>query len=364
MGVRKYDDMDEFEKTLQDNIQPVLRSVDDEATKNKIKDFWNDWVVPYFIRLESIDQAIRNGERDPAEAAIEVISATDSTLLVGDKLEESLNNPSLIKKIKDMFRLSGAPYGLQSDIVRHALEKPGGYPGDYELLECIYDNKATSKGFGHCADKTLLTNEYANAVRNRKDKMKKILLSYLQSDPKSSEILNVACGSSRDLRELFHENTIKLTGDVHFTLIDKSQEALDFSRDKLADCPEGIRFSFNRHSVYDYLKDPDTYRNKLGSMDMVYSIGLADYIPADGFRDLIAFFYTLLKPGGRLIIAHKDSKNYHPLTSDWWTDWSFHLRNIDDVVRLAENSGIADYDLTIEQEDDTNIIFFLIIQKR
>lgn len=349
---------------LQNQIIPVLDAVRDESRKNRIRKFWEESVIPYFVKLDVIDQAIRSEKIAPATASDEVIRATNSTLEEGDRLEAFLDDPVLIRKIKDTFRLSGASYGLQSDFVRHALEKPGGYPGDYETLEFIYNNRPTSKGFGYCADETFLANDYAKAVRNRKDKMKKILLSYLQSDPKEADILNIACGSSRDLRELFSENPWNLTGRINFSLIDKSKEALTYSMSQLETPPHGVHFRFHNHSVYDYLKNPEAFRDILGPQDMVYSIGLADYIPADGFKDLIGFFYTLLKPGGKMIIAHKDSKNYHPLTPDWWADWSFHLRDIDDVIAIAKSSGIENYSLTIDQEDDTNIIFFMTLEKK
>jgi len=349
---------------LQNQITPVLDDVRDENTRKMIRDFWYHSVIPYFVKLDSIDQDIRTGKIEPATASEEVIRATDQTLEEGDRLESFLDDPALIRKIKDTFRLSGASYGLQSDFVRHAFEKPGGYPGDYETLEFIYNNRPTSQGFGYCADETFLANDYAKAVRNRKDTMKKILQAYLEADPKEADILNIACGSSRDLRELFAETDLNLSGKINLTLIDKSKDALTFSMEQLASPPKGIQFRFHNHSVYDYLKNPDNFREILGPQDIVYSIGLADYIPEDGFRDLIAFFYTLLKPGGKLIIAHKDSKNYHPLTPDWWADWSFHLRDIDDVIAIAKSSGIENYNLTIDQEDDTNIIFFMTIEKK
>lgn len=354
----------EMETGLREQIIPLLEEIGEPEKRNKVDIFWNSFVVPYFMKLESIDQAIRNGESDPANLTPDVIQSTDATLEEGDRLEEDLNDPELIRKLKDTFRITGAPYGLQSDFVRHAFEKPGGYPGDYETLEFIYNNIPTSKGFGYCADETFLANDYAKCVRNRKDKMKAFLLEYLKTDPQKADILNIACGASRDLRELFTENDLKLTGRIDLTLIDKSADALSFSTGELKDAPAGIAVKGFNHSVYDYLKDPQTHRDILGPQDLIYSIGLADYIPADGLKDLIAFFYTLLKPGGSLVIAHKDSKNYHPLTPDWWADWNFYLRDIDDVVNLAKTSGITDYELDVVQEDDTNIIFFLMIQKK
>ena len=348
---------------LQDRINSITSTIDDESKKQAVQEFWTNHAVPYFLKLDDIDSAIKTGKIEPADASNDVLVSTNEVLTEGDKLEEYLRDQSLIKQIKNLFRISGAPYGLQSDFVKHAFEKPGGYAGDYEVLEFIYNNKPTSKGFGYCADETFLADDYAKAVRNRKDLMKKILISYLNDNPQDAEILNIACGASRDLRELFEENDFNLTGKTTFTLIDKSQDALDFSKSILKNHPAAIEYKFENHSVYDYLKEKEKYFEELKGKDMVYSIGLADYIPADSFKELIKFLFSILKPQGKLIIAHKDSKNYHPLTPDWWADWNFYLRNQDEVVALVEQSGIQQYKLSLQQEDDTNIIFFIIIEK-
>jgi SAM-dependent methyltransferase len=354
----------EMTSRIKKRIEPLLDSLSDNEQKKAIGDFWNNDVLNYFITLASIDNSIKKKEIKPEAVSNDVLTATDRVLRQGDRLEDSLNNHELITKIKGLFRITGAPYGLQSQFVKHALEKPGGYAGDYEVLEFIYNGVPTSDGFGYCADETFLADDYARAVRNRKDSMKKILKSFLESDPSDARILNIACGSSRDLRELFAENAFNLTGKTTFTLIDRSAEALDFSRNKLNEHPKGLHFVYHNHSVYDYIKDENKYRELLAGQDMVYSIGLADYIPEDALKKLFAFFFSLLKPGGRLIIAHKDSKNYHPLTPDWWADWTFYLRHKDEVVALAKESGITGYKLTVQQEDDTNIIFFLTIEKQ
>ncbi len=345
-------------------ITPLLETIENETSRNRVKEFWINDVVPYFLELQGITEDLERDTVDYKRASQKTIEATKKVLSRGAEVEKSLNDPELAIQLKNYFRIVGAPYGLASKAVRHAFEKPGGYPGDYELLEFIYNDVPTSEKFGYCADMVFLNDDYARAVRSRKDKMKIILLSFLQEKSNSPRnILNIACGASRELREIFKENEVIPSTPVTFSLIDKSKEALAFSESTLANTGKNISFKFLNNSVYDYLKEPEKYSKLLSGQDLIYSIGLADYIPAQAFSEQIKFFYDLLKPGGKLVIAHKDSRNYLPLTPDWWADWTFYLRDENEVVNLVKMSGIDNYTLTVEREKNTNIIFFLNIAK-
>lgn len=54
---------------LQNQITPVLDDVRDENTRKMIRDFWYHSVIPYFVKLDSIDQDIRTGKIEPATAS-------------------------------------------------------------------------------------------------------------------------------------------------------------------------------------------------------------------------------------------------------------------------------------------------------
>lgn len=352
------------QQTFASAINTLLETIEDETRRSRVKKFWIDEVVPYFIELHGITESLENDTIDYESAGQKTIEATKKVLTLGAEVEKSLNDADLSTQLKNYFRTVGAPYGLASKAVRHAFEKPGGYPGDYELLEFIYNNVPTSEKFGYCADMVFLDDDYARAVRSRKDKMKTFILSFLQEKADSPRnILNIACGASRELREIFKENDIAPSSPVTFSLIDKSKEALTFSESALTDNGENISFKFFNNSVYDYLKEPEKFSKLLSGQDLIYSIGLADYIPAESLSEQIKFFYDLLRPGGKLVIAHKDSRNYLPLTPDWWADWTFYLRDEKQVVNLVKISGIENYTLTVEREKNTNIIFFLNIKK-
>ncbi len=349
--------------SIKEKINPLLEKTSNENEKRLIAEFWEK-AAAYFGRLFGIDKAIDQGLIGEEPASDIVIEETDAILEEGKKLEQSINNPDLIKKVKKLFRECGIPVGIKSEIVKHAFTKPSGYAGDYGIIEMVYNEKIISKGFGYCADKRFLRDDYARAVRSRKSKMREILTDYLHTikSPRV-EILNIACGSSRELQEMFDIATFDASKKIRITLVDQDQEALDFSRDVLKNAPSGVEFAFLQHSVYDYVKDPDPYRKILSGKDIVYTIGLADYIPDQPLKSLIAFFYSLLKPGGKLIIAHKDSKNYSPLAPDWWCDWTFHLRNEAEVIDIVKSCGMENFKLSIVRETKTNIIFFVMIEK-
>ncbi|HOT46487.1 MAG TPA: class I SAM-dependent methyltransferase [Spirochaetota bacterium] len=349
--------------TIKEKIKPLLDSVTNEKEKRLISEFWEK-ASAYFGQLFGIDRAIDQGLIGEDPASDIVIEETDAILEEGKKLEESIDNPELIKKIKKLFRECGIPVGIKSEIVKHAFTKPSGYAGDYGIIEMVYNEKIISRGFGYCADKRFLRDDYARAVRSRKSKMREILTDYLHSITSPGvEVLNIACGSSRELQEMFDIATFDSSKKIKITLVDHDQEALDFSRNVLKNVPSNVEISFLKHSVYDYVKNPDPYRTILAGKDIVYTIGLADYIPDQPLKSLIAFFYSLLNHGGKLIIAHKDSKNYSPLAPDWWCDWTFHLRNEAEVIDIVKSSGIDNFKLSIVRETTTNIIFFIMIEK-
>lgn len=349
---------------MMEKIQPLTSKISSVNEKHLIEDFWRK-ATRYFGIIYGLEEALEKGDIGEEEASSILIRETDIILPEGKKLEEAVNNSDHMKTVKRIFRECVIPLGIKSRIVKHAFTKPSGYAGDFGLIEIIYNNKILSDKIGYCIDRRFQLDDYARAVRSRKNKMKGILADFITSSPeKSIRILNIACGSCREIKEMFEENPFDTSKSVSFTLMDQDKDALDFSLDSLKNSPSTVEFRTQCNSVYDYIKNPDAYRGQLSGQDLVYTIGLADYIPEPSLKSLILFMYSLLKPGGKLVIAHKDSKNFSPLAADWWCDWTFHLRNEPETINLVETSGIKDFNLSVKRETETNIIFFMIIEKK
>ena len=74
------------------------------------------------------------------------------------------------------------------------------------MLEMIYNNQLISEGLGIYFDRWFLDNPYAIAVRNRKEKIKESIRTFLKETALSSiNVLNIASGPCREIKELLDD---------------------------------------------------------------------------------------------------------------------------------------------------------------
>lgn len=340
----------------------IIKLTVDPAITEKVRGFFTENLKNYLEELVSLEKEIY--QKGPTNLGQEKLNRlNDEILKKGDELERIVGNSIILREIKRRFRLMVGGFAYQSVIVKRANDKPLGYPGDYELLEAIYNNQGVSEKIGHYFDKSFLSNKYAVAVRNRKEKMKIILKEFITSSSSTGvRILNLACGSCREIKELLSSL------DVHkkriiFECVDQDGDALEFVKDSLGKLPGNIEIKFSKQNILDIVNKPSYYSGLIGKQDLVYSIGLADYLPDRILKKLIRFCFGLLHSGGRLIITHKDIDEYRPLDPDWFCDWTFIPRNREKLFNLIRDSGIDNSSIALER-DNSKIILFTILGKR
>ena len=348
-------------KVSLDGINTIFDKIAESVLKKKVEDFFYKDFANYVSKLSDIQKELDSGA-DPDDMLQEVYSISDVVVKQGDEIGLLLNDKIIIGKIKKFFREGCGQYVYQSDIVRRAYEKPRGYSGDYLLVEYIYNNLPISESkMGYCYDKYFLQNSYASAIKNRKDLMRSYLVNYLSQSKREFNVLNIACGSCREIKDLYQNFYPNLMIDnIKFTLVDQDIEALEFSRDCLEKF-KNSKFDFCNHNVLEYVRDPVRYSKILGKQDLIYSIGLADYLPDRILKKLINFCFKLLNTGGEILLAHKDISKYKPLAPNWWCDWTFYPRNEQYLLDLI-SSSIQNYNVKVEREP-LKVILYLKIQK-
>lgn len=341
----------------------------EDSNKNirpQVERFFNKEVKQYHEDLSALFHEMANGKIESQEVEKRLTTLTNDLLIKGNTLEGLVDDISM-KKIKQLFRELTGCWFYQSPIGKMSYEKPRGYPGDYELFEIIYNGKplAKEKTVGFYFDQYFLNNAYTQAVRTRKDKMKNILQDLIEnSNSPCLRLLNVACGPCREIRELLSDPPLASRAHVCFTGLDNDEGALKFSQstlDKLK-LPPDITLRFLKENVLSLFRD-SKYYNVIGKQDVIYILGLTEYLPDRIFKKLLHFLSQLLGDKGMLVITYKDKDILFPsLPPDWLCDWAFIKRSKDDLLNTAKGLGLDKYSLRIEKES-TGTIFFLIFTK-
>lgn len=280
-------------------------------------------------------------------------------------LENNLDDALVVSSIKKQFRKSFAQYVRQSVLVTHGFKKPRGYPGDASIIETVYENKPKSNGIGLLLDLYLLQDKYIQAIRDRKDYTKKFLKKYIASlgvTPQRVKILNVACGSCREIRELIKENKI-ISPEISFTCLDQDAVTVDFAKTQLMNVPSNFKFHFFCENVVNLYSTVGFHNVLIKNQDLIYSIGLADYLPNSVLMPLLRYCFGKLHVGGTLFIAHKNVHQYPEPVSDWFCDWKFIVRTqleFDFLVRdtLIKNSFSLCY-----KWSKSGLLFYAIIKR-
>ncbi len=348
------------EQILLQHAEDVAQKADDVAQQQEIKTFFLIDVRKALEHLIEIDASVAHSAHAD-ELATRCKEALDQLAEAGDALDTVLDNPCITKDIKQRVRALLGHFLYQSQVFRRALEKPRGYPGDYQMLEMAYDNREVSNGIGYYLDRYGLDRPYSEAIRKRKDMMRDILQSYITNSPcRDLKILNLASGACREIRELLNES-VPCTRHVDLKCIDQDEEAIAFSHNKLADLDTG-------HMDIDLIKGNILRLEELdlggdNSFDLIYSIGIADYLQDRMLTKIFQDCYHKLKKGGKLVIAYKDRERNKPLAFNWYGDWNFVPRNEEELLDMIYDAmGKDNISIHITRES-TGIIFFADITK-
>jgi hypothetical protein len=221
----------------------VIKNVKDKKAKKEIVKF-SKFFKQYLLDLFALTSDIEKKKVSLNDAYNKLSILTNGIMKRGDALDVSINNRMLMKKLKQDFRTLVGCWAYKSLIVKRSFDKPRGYPGDHIVIETIYDKKAFSEGIGWCFDQYFQHNEYACAIRSRKDKMGEFLEDFImKSDKKNINVLNIACGSNREIKELAsRDSSIFLNKTVQFNLLDHDEEALEYCKEHLPIVPNATYY--------------------------------------------------------------------------------------------------------------------------
>jgi len=212
------------------------------------------------------------------------------------------------------------------EINRYGYNKPLGYPGDYNMMNYIYDYHK-DKYLGVSSYEKLINNYTCNISIScsnikRKDFLKEHILKTLKIKDKA-KILSVASGSARELVELLNEGKINKT--LKFKCLDFEKKSLDCVSDQLKkvldDKKRLLDIEYFCKDLMSIIRDKDL-KKELSCCDLIYAFGIFDYLSDRMASRLTKELYQLLGRGGTLIICNINAENtihrgYYEFLGEW-----------------------------------------------
>ncbi len=347
---------------VQNQLNTFINDITDSELKQDIEQYFIKDVKKYIAEVVRLSK-IANLDSIDKNTALNLKKVNDDIVQNGEKIIQKITQKNIRKKVKQVFRLLIGPWAYKSLIMKRGFEKPRGYPGDYKMLEIIYDKEPFSTGFGRYFDLYFLNNPYAEAVRKRKDRTAELLVDAINNHPASSmNILNLACGSCREIRDVLSSNKLRYKGSINFGLVDHDEEALSFTKQALEIFRKSnIEFSYFQENILKFYDHKAHYDKLFGKQDLIYSIGLVDYFPDRMLKEMISFCLGLLTAKGKLLltIKDKDRDSFAPLPPGWYCDWEFVPRNEQDIIDLVKSSG-SNINIKTNLDESGKIVFIEI----
>jgi SAM-dependent methyltransferase len=305
--------------------------------------------------LENIEKSCFDPEAEKEELSKTIEKAMDEVLCTCEEFELRVKDSDIIHDARIEFHKKTNPILSKSYCINRARTWPQGYQGDYKTLETAYRNTPLSEGIGYFLDVFILNLPLAEAVRNRIKKLEGMLGAELLAMQQPS-VLNIACGSCRELLGIVPE--ISDSG-AKVTCIDSDNDALTYAQSRLSKVGIESQIEFYKYNAL-RMFDDELNMMEFGKQDIIYSLGLFDYLPDDFLIKMLGALYRLLNPGGKLIAAFKDADSYRPQEYHWITDWDgFLQRKEDDFNRLFNQAGIPQTSLSVSREETGVIIFYV-----
>jgi len=246
------------------------------------------------------------------------------------------------------FRKKISPVLNENTLIGHAFVKPFGYPGDFILIDKIYQFDANEDPRYKNWDIFFHNQPAANAVRNRKDFFIKYCKN-LVSIKDNAKVLILGSGPAEDVNEFL--TAYSGSNNISFDLIDYDQSAIDYSMKK--------NEKFNGQITYNKINALRFNSYKL--YDLIWSAGLFDYFKDKHFTFLIRKYFNSLTKDGLMVISNFSTKNPTKRFMEV-IDWNLNPRTESDLFRIASDANIDKEMVSVEKEP-LGINLFLKIMK-
>ncbi len=243
---------------------------------------------------------------------------------------------------KEFTELLLTPEFMNGAIWRRSYEKPLGYPGDFRIMDMVYDWRWEGERlFDQLVHRLGL--DVAECIATRMVRMRQAIADTVLAAPgdRPARIATLGCGSAREVVDYLSIGA--LPRPVDFTLVDQDAAALSQAYERTY--PQVLHLQRRAsvsclHASFSQLLKTGELFCSLPPFDLIYTVGLVDYLSERRTKALVASLYGQLAPGGTLIVGNmlrSPRGNLWPM--EFICDWSIAYRDEREMEALA--SGLA-----------------------
>jgi SAM-dependent methyltransferase len=271
--------------------------------------------------------------------------------------ERHLDAASLLELRGDVQALLH-PLLCRSSFWNRSWLKPHGFPGDFRMIESMYDLEdnggadPTQPALVNLLDHLFRSAQSVHAMWHRRAWFADLIAARLEGTRARSSVrvLDVACGGSRLVRDVVGRHG---PFAVEATFFDQDPAALAFLETWL---PAPTRI--NSKMICGPVRRlgellPPHFGGQQAAYDIVIAAGLFDYLIDAHARELLEHMIAQASPGGTVAICNFGPDDRSRVVKEWISDWPLIYRSRAQLLRLFPR-GLAP---SISESPDGGLLY-------
>lgn len=251
--------------------------------------------------------------------------------------------PAVMRAAKVYTETVATPLFMESPMPARAYRKPRGYPGDYQVMNAYYDNRLEGPSvFAKLLHKFCVEHPLSSGCRTRKDWIIELMAREQRhfaavSGGEVFHALSLGCGPAQEVPDFISRGR-GWHGLINWSLLDQDDEALNVAYRGAA---RALRATPSNGSVsclnisFTQLLNSPSILPELPPQQLIYSVGLFDYLREAKAQQLVAALYARLAPGGVLTVGNALGPNNHLWSAEMLLDWTLLYRTEREMWNLT-----------------------------
>jgi SAM-dependent methyltransferase len=224
-----------------------------------------------------------------------------------------------------------APLLYQNPQLERSFVKPRGYAGDAVTLDYYYRYWDGLLDGVSRLGLELLRHSVAHPVQQAVRARCKLIASTIDDSAfrvERARVLSIGCGHAREL-----DQCVSVRGRVVGEFVGVDQDPLSVQ------CVQETFRGLPVTALCEKIRDLILGRLPLGQFDLIYSLGVLDYLDHAQVAQLLRATYRMLAPGGRLLLGNFMPGMQGIAYAECFANWQLELRSTRELAAIAQPLG-------------------------